>query len=63
MKKVLIEKPSGKRPLGRPRQRWFDTTNRDMTRINAAFNINVASNRAQLRGITEAAKDLNGPFS
>jgi len=44
----MIEKPSGKRPVGRLR-------GRDMTKMNAT--LNVASNREQCRGIIEAAKE------
>jgi hypothetical protein len=28
--RVLVEKPEGKRPLGRPRRRWEDNTKIDM---------------------------------
>jgi len=34
IRKVLDVNLSGKRPMGRPRQRWFDTVNRDLTRVN-----------------------------
>jgi hypothetical protein len=27
--RVLVEKPEGKRPLGRPRSRWKDNIKRD----------------------------------
>jgi hypothetical protein len=31
--KILVEKPEGKRPLGRPRRRWEDNIRRDLTEI------------------------------
>jgi hypothetical protein len=31
--KVLVEKPEGKRPLGRPTRRWEDTITKDFERI------------------------------
>jgi hypothetical protein len=31
--KVLVEKPEGKRPLGRPRRRWEDGIRMDLTEI------------------------------
>jgi len=55
-------KTEQKKPLGRPCQKWFDTTKRDMTRINATLNINMALNREQWRGVIEVIKDLNGLF-
>jgi hypothetical protein len=32
-KRVLIEKPEGKRPLGRPRHRWDDSIKMDFKEI------------------------------
>jgi hypothetical protein len=31
--KVLVEKPEGKRPLGRPRRRWEDGIRMDLREI------------------------------
>jgi hypothetical protein len=31
--KLLIGKPEGKRPLGRPRHRWIDNINLDLLEI------------------------------
>ena len=31
--KVLVEKPEGKRPLGRPRSRWEDTIKMDLEEV------------------------------
>jgi hypothetical protein len=31
--KVLVEKPKGKRPLGRPRRRWEDGVRMDLREI------------------------------
>jgi hypothetical protein len=52
----------GKIPVGRPRQRWFDTAKRDLTRVDTIYSINLAVDRMQWRGILEAALDLNGLF-
>ena len=30
MQRVLLGKPAGKRPLGRPRRRWEDNINKDL---------------------------------
>ena len=31
--KVLVEKPEGKRPLGRPRRRWEDNIKMDLQEV------------------------------
>ena len=31
--KVLVEKPEGKRPLGRPRRRWEDNSKMDLQEV------------------------------
>jgi hypothetical protein len=31
--RILVEKPEGKRPLGRPRCRWVDNTGIDLREI------------------------------
>ena len=31
--KVLVEKPEGKRPLGRPRRRWEDNSKMDLREL------------------------------
>jgi hypothetical protein len=31
--KILVGKPEGKKPLGRPRRRWVDTIKMDITEI------------------------------
>jgi hypothetical protein len=54
--------PTGKRPLKRQRQRWFDSVKRDLSNINNTFNIDMATDRDQWRRIVEAAKDLNVPY-
>jgi 2-keto-3-deoxy-L-rhamnonate aldolase RhmA len=54
--------PTGKRPLVRPRQRWFDTVKRYLSKINNTFKIDMATDRDQWRRIVEAAKDLSGPY-
>jgi hypothetical protein len=53
---------TGKRLLGRPHQRWFDTVKRDLSKINNTFSIDMATDRDQWRRIVEAAKELNGPY-
>ena len=33
VQKVLVGKPEGKRPLGRPRHRWEDNINMDLQEV------------------------------
>jgi hypothetical protein len=33
MYSMLMGKPEGKRPLGRPRRRWVDTVRRDLVDV------------------------------
>lgn len=54
----MIERPCGKRPC----QRWTDTMKKDLTKINANFNICIVTNRGVQRIIVEVAKDFNGAF-
>ena len=34
--KILTGKPTGKRPLGRPRRRWEDNIRMDLEEVNAS---------------------------
>ncbi|XP_025408822.1 uncharacterized protein LOC112682434 [Sipha flava] len=62
IRKVMVGNPTRKRPLWRPRQRWFDTVKRDLLKINNTFSIGMATDRNQWRRIVKAAKDFNGPY-
>jgi hypothetical protein len=37
VKKVLVERPKGRRPLGRPRRRWEDNIKRDLQEVGRDF--------------------------
>lgn len=62
IREVLVENPIEKRPLGRSRQRWFDTVKRGLCHINNTFRIDTASDRDQWTRIVEAEKDLNNLY-
>jgi len=49
--RVLVWRPQGKRPLGRPRRRWEDNIKMDFSeiRIDGADWIQLALDRAQWR--------------
>jgi len=61
IKKVMESKKTGKRPRGRPRQRWYDRVEKDLKKINPLLDMGVASDREKWKGILEAAMVLNGP--
>jgi hypothetical protein len=35
--RLLVGKPEGKRPLGRPRRRWIDNIKMDLSEIGVSF--------------------------
>jgi len=53
---VLINKPSGKRPRGRPRQRWMDRVKNDLMRVDETAVIEDADDGNRRRDLTEAAE-------
>jgi hypothetical protein len=46
---ILVGKPEGKRPLGKPRSRWVDTSKTDLREIgwDGMDWINLTQNRGQ----------------
>jgi hypothetical protein len=59
---VLDGNLSGKNPIGEPRQKWFDTVKRDLTRVEPTYSINLAVDKMQWKAIVEVALDLNDLF-
>jgi hypothetical protein len=47
--RILVGKPEGKRPLGRPRRRWVDNIKRDLIQVgwNGMDWIDLAQDRDQ----------------
>jgi len=37
---ILVEKPEGKRPLGRPRRRWEDNIKGDLEEVDSGNGVN-----------------------
>ena len=63
-KAVMLGKPEGRRPPGRPRLRWEDNVKRDLSLLGVEAVeqwCEVAGDRAEWRGLVEAAKDHLGP--
>ena len=61
--KILTGKPTGKRPLGRPRRRWEDNIRMDLQEIgiNAGNWIDSAQDRHYWRALVNAALNLRVP--
>ena len=61
--KILIGKPTGKRPLGRPRRRWEDKIKMDLEEIviNAGNWVDSAQDRNYWRALVNAALNLRVP--
>jgi hypothetical protein len=58
--KVLVRKPEGKRPLGRPRRRWEDGIRIDLREIGLGIVdwIRLAQNRDRWRAVVSAVTNL-----
>ena len=61
--KNLTGKPTGKRPLGRPRRRWEDNIRMDLEEIgiNAGNWVDSAQDRNYWRTLVNAALNLRVP--
>jgi hypothetical protein len=60
---VLVRKPEGKRPLGRPRHRWKDNINLDLQDVGCEGMdwIDVTQDRERWRALVNAAINLRIP--
>jgi hypothetical protein len=58
--KVLVGKPEGKRPLGRPRRRWEDGIRMDLREIGLGSVdwIRLSQDREQWRAVVSAVMNL-----
>ncbi|KAJ4448530.1 hypothetical protein ANN_10548 [Periplaneta americana] len=62
--RMLVGRPEGKRPLGRPGRRWEDNIKMDLreVRYNDGEWINLAQDRDQWRAYVRAAMNLRVPY-
>jgi hypothetical protein len=58
--KILVGKPDGKRPLGRPRRRWED--NIIMGLRHTGLEDGVAQDRGQWRALVNTVMNLRFPY-
>ena len=65
--KVLTGKPTGKRPLGRPRRRWEDNIRMDLEKIGRPINagnwVHSAQDRDYWRALVNAVLNLWVPLA
>jgi hypothetical protein len=58
--RILVGKPQGKRPLGRPRRRWVDNIEMDLREIgwDGVDWIELAQDRGQWRSLVNTLMNL-----
>ena len=61
MYRVLVGKPKGRRPLGRPRRRWADNIGMDLQEVRCVYMdwIGLAQDR-QVADACECSNELSG---
>ena len=61
--RVLVGKPEGKRPLGRPRRRWVDNIRMDLQQVGCGYMdwIGLTQDRDRWRTLVSAVMNLRVP--
>jgi hypothetical protein len=61
--RVLVGKPEGKRPLGRPRRRWEDNIKMDVQEVGGGHRdwMELAQDRDRWRALVSTLKNLRAP--
>jgi len=61
--RVLVEKPEGRRPLGRPRRRWVDNIRLDLQEVGCGYMdwIGLSQDRDRWRMLVSAVMNLRVP--
>jgi hypothetical protein len=61
--RLLVGKPEGKRPLGRPRRRWIDNIKMDLLEIGmyVVDLIGLAQDRYRWRALVNSVMNLRVP--
>ena len=60
---MLVGKPEGKRPLGRPRRRWEDNIRLELREVRLGYEdwIGLAEDRGRWRALVSAVRNLRVP--
>ena len=63
MYRVLVGKPEGMRPLGRPRRRWEDNIRMDLREVECGcvYWMELAQDRDRWRALVSAVMNLRVP--
>jgi len=60
--RVLVGKPEGKRPLGRPRHKWEDNINMDLWEVGGGGDwMELAQDRDRRRALVNTVMNLRVP--
>jgi hypothetical protein len=61
--RLLVGKPEGKRPLGRPRRRWINNIKMDLFEIGLSVVdwVGLAQDRYKWRTLVNTVMNLRGP--
>ena len=61
--RVLVGKPEGKRPLGRPRRRWEDNIKMDLQEVGVGLGnwMELAQDRDRWRALVGTVRDFRVP--
>jgi hypothetical protein len=61
--RLLVEKPEGKRPLGKPRRRWIDNIEMDLLELGVSVVdwIGLARDRYRWRALVYSVMNLQVP--
>jgi len=60
--RVLVGKPEGRKPLGRPKRRWDDNTKMDLQEVGCGVIgwIELAQDRDRWRALVNAVMNMRG---
>ena len=63
--RVLVGKPEGRRPLGRPRRRWADNITMDLQEVGCGYMdcFGLAQDRARWQTLVNAVMNLRVPWN
>ena len=59
--RVLVGKPEGKKPLGRPRRRWEDNIKMDLQEGGCGDWMELAQDRDRWRALVDMVRDFRVP--